>query len=69
MNKEIDKIRDEYSELRTEILHILEERNRRIEEKIDKQLKEHKRQMEKVIELLSGKVTQKKRSTNSKRIS
>lgn len=36
MNKEIDGIRYEYEELRTEIMHITEQRNGRIEEKIDK---------------------------------
>lgn len=56
MNKEMDKCRNEYNKLRTEIMYIVEERTRRIEEKIDKRLKEHKRQMERIIELLSGKV-------------
>lgn len=55
MNKEIDRIRSEYDELETDIMHIMEEKNRRIKEKIDKQLKEHKKQMEMIIELLSRK--------------
>lgn len=45
----------EYEQLRTEIMHVVEERTRRIEEKIDRQLMEHKRQIEIIIELLTRK--------------
>lgn len=55
VSKEMNKNRKEYEQLRAEIIYLVEERTRRIEEKIDKQLMEHKRQMEKIIKLLSGK--------------
>lgn len=45
-------------------MYIVEELTRKIEEKIDKQLMEHKRQMERIIELLSGKVKTKTSGRN-----
>lgn len=41
MNKEIEKINNNYNEIKAKILTIVEERTKRIEEKIDRQLKEH----------------------------
>lgn len=68
VSKVMDKNRKEYDKLRAEIIYLMEERTRRIEEKIDKQLMEHKRQMEKIIELLFGKAKSKmvRRKLNKK---
>lgn len=57
MNKEIEK---KYNEIRSEMLMLVEERTRRIEEKIDRQLKEYQKQMKMISELLSGKRKKKK---------
>lgn len=61
MNKEIEKINNNYNEIKAEILTIVEERTKRIEEKIDRQLKEHQKQMKLIIKLLSAKKGKKER--------
>lgn len=43
------------------VMIIIEERNRRIEEKIDKQFREHQRQIDRILEMLSNGLTKKKR--------
>lgn len=63
MNKEIEKINNNYNEIKAEILTIVEERTKRIEEKIDRQLKEHQKQMKLIIKLLIGE-KRKKRKKN-----
>lgn len=60
MNKEIEKINNKYNEIKAEILTIVEERTKRIEEKLDRQLKEHQKQMKMIIELLSAKKKERK---------
>lgn len=57
LNKEMERLNNKYNE----VMIIIEERNRRIEEKIDKQFREHQRQMDTILELLSNGLTKRKR--------
>lgn len=53
----MERLNNKYNE----VMIIIEERNRRIEEKIDKQFREHQRQMDRILEMLSNGLTKKKR--------
>lgn len=63
LNKEMERLNNKYNEVMT----IIEERNRRIEEKIDKQFKEHQRQMDTILELLTNGLTKRKRTVKKKK--
>lgn len=64
MNKEIEKINNNYNGIKAKILTIVEERTKRIEENIDRQLKEHQKQMKLIIKLLSAKKGKKRKKND-----
>lgn len=52
ISREIENINNKYNDLKVDFMTIMEERNKRIETKIDKQFTEHEKQMKMILELL-----------------